>query len=88
MIPGLYDGHNRTFAFGAVEWLYDTFPEPGPRTVPSLAMRNGDFSELLAQNILIYDPSDRSEGRRARRPDAVPRQHHPAKSHQPDRRSS
>ncbi len=56
VIPGLYDGHNRTFAFGAVEWLYDTFPEPGPRTVPSLAMRNGDFSELLAQNIQIYDP--------------------------------
>jgi carboxypeptidase family protein/TonB-dependent receptor-like protein len=57
VIPGLYDGHDRTFAFGAVEWLYDEFPEPGPRTVPSLAMRNGDFSELLAQNILIYDPA-------------------------------
>ena len=55
-IPGLYDGHDRTFAFGAVEWLYDEFPEPGPRTVPSMAMRNGDFSELLAQNIQIYDP--------------------------------
>ncbi len=48
---------NRTFAFGAVEWLYDEFPEPGPRTVPSEAMRRGDFSELLAQNILIYDPN-------------------------------
>jgi hypothetical protein len=57
MVPGLYDGHNKTFAFGAVEWLYDEFPEPGPRTVPSLAMRNGDFSELLAQNIQIYDPA-------------------------------
>jgi carboxypeptidase family protein len=57
VIPGLYDGHSRTFAFGAVEWLYDEFPEPGPRTVPSQAMRNGDFSELLSQNILIYDPN-------------------------------
>ncbi|MEN3337370.1 MAG: hypothetical protein V7647_1046, partial [Acidobacteriota bacterium] len=57
VVPGLYDGHDRTFAFGAVEWLYDEFPEPGPRTVPSLAMRNGDFSELLAQNIQIYDPA-------------------------------
>jgi hypothetical protein len=56
-IPGLYDGKDRTFFFGAVEWLYDEFPEPGPRTVPSAAMRNGDFSELLAQNILIYDPA-------------------------------
>ena len=76
VIPGLYDGHDRTFAFGAVEWLYDTFPEPGPRTVPSLAMRTGDFSELLP---------DRSESRRARRPDCFPRQHHPVESHQPDR---
>jgi hypothetical protein len=57
VIPGLYDGRNRTFAFGAVEWLYDEFPEPGPRTVPSEAMRRGDFSELLAQNIQIYDPN-------------------------------
>ena len=57
VIPGLYNGHDKTFAFGAVEWLYDEFPEPGPRTVPSLKMRNGDFSELLAQNIQIYDPA-------------------------------
>ena len=28
VIPGLYDGHDRTFFFGAVEWLYDEFPEP------------------------------------------------------------
>jgi hypothetical protein len=57
VVPGLYNGRNRTFAFGAVEWLYDEFPEPGPRTVPSEAMRRGDFSELLAQNIQIYDPN-------------------------------
>lgn len=56
-IPGLYNGKDRTFFFGAVEWLYDDFPEPGPQTVPSAAMRNGDLSELLAQNIQIYDPA-------------------------------
>src|SRR5262245_58705988 len=55
-IPGPYDGHDRTFFFGAVEWLYDTFPEPLPQTVPTEAMRGGDFSALLAQNIIIYDP--------------------------------
>jgi hypothetical protein len=55
-IPGLYDGHDRTFWFGAVEWLYDTFPEPLPQTVPTEAMRNGDFSALLAQGIVLYDP--------------------------------
>ena len=31
-LPG-YNGRNRSFLFGAVEWLYDEFPEPGPRTV-------------------------------------------------------
>jgi Carboxypeptidase regulatory-like domain/TonB dependent receptor-like, beta-barrel len=55
-IPGLYDGHDRTFFFGALEWLYDKFPEPLPQTVPTQAMRNGDFSELLSRGIIIYDP--------------------------------
>ncbi|HEY7059710.1 MAG TPA: carboxypeptidase regulatory-like domain-containing protein, partial [Vicinamibacterales bacterium] len=56
VIPGLYDGHDRTFFFGAVEWLYDQFPEPLPQTVPTQAMRTGDFSALLGQGIVIYDP--------------------------------
>jgi carboxypeptidase family protein len=56
-LPGLFDGHDRTFFFGALEWLYDRFPEPGPQTVPTAAMRNGDFSALLAQGIVIYDPA-------------------------------
>ncbi len=49
--------HNRTFFFGAIEWLYDLFPEPEYRTVPTDAMRRGDFSALLGQGIAIYDPS-------------------------------
>ncbi len=65
VIPGLYNGRDRTFFFGAVEWLYDEFPEPGPRTVPTEAMRNGDFSSLLAQGITIFNPfSARQEGNR------------------------
>ena len=77
VIPGLYDGHDRTFFFAAVEWLYDTFPEPLAQTVPTQAMRNGDFSALLAQGITIYDPGDRRRlDRRARRAPAVRRQHH------------
>ena len=48
---------DRTFFFSAVEWLYDEFPEPGPQTVPTQAMRNGDFSALLGQGITIYDPA-------------------------------
>ena len=38
-LPGLFDGHDRTFFFGALEWLYDRFPEPGPQTVPTAAIR-------------------------------------------------
>jgi hypothetical protein len=55
-VPG-YNGRDRTFFFGAIEWLYDEFPEPGPQTVPTDAMRNGDFSALLSQNVIIYDPA-------------------------------
>jgi len=47
---------DKTFFFSSVEWLYDTFPEPLFQTVPTQAMRNGDFSALLAQGIQIYDP--------------------------------
>ena len=55
VLPG-YDGHDKTFFFTAVEWLYDEFPEPLFQTVPTQAMRNGDFSALLSQGIVIYDP--------------------------------
>ena len=34
MLPG-YDGHDKTFFFAAVEWLYDRFPEPLYQTVPT-----------------------------------------------------
>ena len=61
---------NRTFFFGAFEWLYDTFPEPGQFTVPTEAQRRGDFSALLP-NIVIYDPLTavrRADGRVQRQP--------------------
>ncbi len=67
----LYNGRDRTFFFGAFEWLYDTFPEPGQFTVPTEAQRNGDFSGLLSQGITIYDPLSavlRADGRIERTP--------------------
>ncbi len=67
----LYNGRDRTFFFGAFEWLYDTFPEPGQFTVPTEAQRNGDFSALLSQGIVIYDPltaERRADGRIERQP--------------------
>jgi hypothetical protein len=67
----IYDGRNRTFFFTAFEWLYDKFPEPGQFTVPTAAQRNGDFSALLSQGIVIYDPLTavrRADGRIERQP--------------------
>jgi hypothetical protein len=67
----VYDGRNKTFFFTAFEWLYDTFPEPGQFTVPTEAQRNGDFSALLSQGIVIYDPLTavrRADGRIERQP--------------------
>jgi hypothetical protein len=71
MLGKLYDGRNKTFFFTAFEWLYDTFPEPGQFTVPTAAQRNGDFSALLSQGIIIYDPTTavrRADGRIERQP--------------------
>jgi hypothetical protein len=67
----LYNGRDRTFFFSAVEWLYDEFPEPDQFTVPTEAERNGDFSALLSQGIVIYDPLTavrRADGRIERQP--------------------
>lgn len=49
-------GKDRTFFFFAYEGLKDSFQEPAFFTVPTLAMRNGDFSALLP-SIVIYDPA-------------------------------
>jgi hypothetical protein len=51
-----YDGRNRSFFFFAYEGLKDAFPDPQFFTVPTLAMREGDFSALPPGNV-IYDPA-------------------------------
>ena len=48
---------NKTFFFGVFERLDDAFPEPATFSVPTAAQRNGDFSALLSQGIVIYDPA-------------------------------
>jgi hypothetical protein len=70
-LGNLYDGRDKTFFFTAFEWLYDQFPEPNQFTVPTEAQRNGDFSALLGQGIVIYDPLTavrRADGRIERQP--------------------
>jgi len=48
VVPGIYDGHNRTFFFVDYEGVRDIMP-PGLQTVivPDDKMRVGDFSEFL-----------------------------------------
>ena len=55
-IPKLYDGRDKTFFFLAYEGIRHDRPRPGFRTVPTELQRKGDFSALLAQNIVIFDP--------------------------------
>lgn len=59
-LPGLYSGTNRSFFFVNVEnWDYER-EEVRTTTVPTEAMRRGDFSELRDETgnlIPIYDPT-------------------------------
>lgn len=54
-LPG-YNGRDRTFFMVSYEGLYDEFPEPGQFTVPTEAQRRGDFSALLSEGVVIYNP--------------------------------
>lgn len=63
----IWTGQDRTFFFFAYEGLKDSFQEPASFTVPTLAMRDGDFSALLP-SIVIYDPATaRQNGARVQR---------------------
>lgn len=48
---------NKTFFMGSYERLQDDTIEAFTGSVPTERMRNGDFSELLAAGIQIYDPA-------------------------------
>ncbi len=66
----IWTGKDRSFFFFSYEGLKDAFQEPASFTVPTLAMRSGDFSALLP-NIVIYDPATarlRADGRIERSP--------------------
>ncbi len=52
-IPGLYNGHDRTFFFGSYEGLRLPSSTTLVESVPSLALRSGDLSVYPGQ---IYDP--------------------------------
>jgi hypothetical protein len=65
-LPKVYDGRNKTFFFWAYEGIKDSRPRNnGTPTVPTAAMKQGDFSQLLAVNpanplqYQIYNPFTR-----------------------------
>src|SRR6476469_9136439 len=45
-IPGLYDGHNKTFFMGAYEGVRAEALSPASASVPTALMRQGNFSEV------------------------------------------
>ena len=59
VIPGLYDGHNRTFFFADYAGLKEKRGQVFVNTVPTAQTRNGDFSDFRDANgnlIPIFDP--------------------------------
>jgi len=58
-IPKIYNGRDKTFFLFAYERLKNSEAEPQLFTVPTAAMRQGDFSALLnlPQPVRIYDPA-------------------------------
>ena len=57
-IPRVYNGTNKAFWYLAYEGIKHTVPQPIITTVPTAAMRNGDFSSLLSLGGIyqLYDP--------------------------------
>lgn len=59
-IPKLYDGRNRTFFFFNWEsYIQRQTVVGGLQSVPTTAMRNGDFSSILTGQLLATDPAGR-----------------------------
>jgi hypothetical protein len=59
VIPGFYDGHNRTFFFADYAGLREKRGQVFVNTVPTARTRTGDFSDFRDTNgnlIVIYDP--------------------------------
>ena len=60
ILPKLYNGKDRTFFLGSVDLYYKNIANTAIGTVPTPAMKNGDFSHFVnaaGQQIPIYDPT-------------------------------
>lgn len=58
-IPKVFNGKNKLFFMGNYESFRQRQSYQALYDLPSAAMRNGDFSELLGRGITIYDPATR-----------------------------
>jgi hypothetical protein len=59
IIPGVYNGRNRTFVFGGYEGLRERRQQTSNITVPTAAELAGDFSNTrnaAGQPVIIFDP--------------------------------
>ena len=59
-VPHLYNGHERSFFFFSWEQFRQSTGGPVTSTVPTLSMRDGNFSELLTSTVLARNPCDGS----------------------------
>jgi hypothetical protein len=57
-LPHLYQGHDRTFFFFSWEQFIQRTGGSTTSTVPTTAMRGGDFSALLTTTVLATNPCD------------------------------
>ena len=57
-VPKVYNGRGKTFFLFSYEHLLDNVAEPQLFTVPTQAMRNGDFSSLIVNRNNINDPAN------------------------------
>jgi len=59
LIPKIYNGKNRTFFYLSQDWFKQNQAQNSIGTVPTAAMKNGDFSQFVnasGTQIPIYDP--------------------------------
>ncbi len=56
VLPGLYDGHDRTFWFFDNEWTRSVWQQSYPGSLPTAAQRAGDFSGL-PEKLWPIDPT-------------------------------
>lgn len=57
-VPYAYDGKDKTFFLFSFERQKDNVAQPTTYSVPTAAMRNGDFSELIVNRANIADPAN------------------------------